>query len=229
MAKRTDPLSIVFDEKSHQYSVLNDGVEETAFSVTQIIKLFYDMYRGSEGFSHHLTAAADRGRRIHERTVNLEMNREVCVNSWEKSFLEQANKIRNNGYQIESIEEAKVRKFGSVYVAGTPDRIYKNSRGGYMVADIKTTHTISDSYNWLQLAGYEWLFNLDTKSNNKYIIIHIKDTTTLKAADLETIKKAQKVWISLLEMLTWLVEHNPKYIQEVLYAKQNTIRIEELD
>lgn len=164
---------LIFLEDNHQYEV--GGV--VLPSVSEILRFITaEMYSGIPQWT--LDNAADRGKRVHAATENLDRYGEVKIDADIQPYVEAYVKWRRDyAPQWTRIEYACYHP--DMMYAGTLDR-YGTIRGDQYIVDIKTTSTLHTSRETAQLNGYQKLAEVNGLKVDKRAILQLKKDGTYK-------------------------------------------------
>ncbi len=161
-----------FDDK-HEYRV----GEEVLPSVSEILRFITrEMYDNIKQYT--LDQAADRGKRVHAATENLDRYGEVKVDVDIQPYVEAYIKwSREYNPQWSRIEYACYHP--EMMYAGTLDR-YGTIRGEQYIVDIKTTSTLHTNRETAQLNAYQKLAEANGLKVDKRAILQLKKDGTFK-------------------------------------------------
>jgi hypothetical protein len=168
---------IFFDDK-HQYEVGGEILPSVSEILQPLSRAIYDSIP-----QYTLEQAADRGKRVHAATENLDRYNEVQVDNdilpyveayvkWRKEYDPQWTRIEYACYHPEMM------------FAGTLDR-YGTIRGEQYIVDIKTTSTLHTARETAQLNGYQKLAEANGLKVDKRAILQLKKDGTFKFKPIE--------------------------------------------
>lgn len=163
---------IFFDDK-HQYEVGGEILPSVSEILQPLSRAIYDDIP-----QYTLDQAADRGKRVHAATENLDRYGEVKIDidiqpyveayiKWRKEYDPQWTRIEYACYHPEMM------------YAGTLDR-YGTIRGEQYIVDIKTTSTLHTARETAQLNGYQKLAEANGLKVDKRAILQLKKDGTFK-------------------------------------------------
>lgn len=164
---------LVFFDDKHEYQV----GEEILPSVSEILRFITrEMYDNINQYT--LDQAADRGKRVHAATENLDRYGEVQIDADIQPYVEAYIKWRREyNPQWTRIEYACYHP--EMMFAGTLDR-YGTIRGEQYIVDIKTTSTRHKKREQAQLCGYDKLAVINGLKVDKIAVLQLKNDGTYK-------------------------------------------------
>lgn len=163
---------IFFDDK-HEYQVGGEILPSVSEILRFITREMYDSIN-----QYTLDNAADRGKRVHAATENLDRYGEVKIDADIQPYVEAYIKfLKEYSPQWTRIEYACYHP--DMMYAGTLDR-YGTIRGEQYIVDIKTTSTLHTNRETAQLNGYQKLAEANGLKVDKRAILQLKKDGTFK-------------------------------------------------
>lgn len=164
---------LIFYDDKHEYQV----GEEVLPSVSEILRFITrEMY--ADVHQYTLDQAADRGKRVHAATENLDRYGEVQIDADIQPYVEAYIKWRRQ-YEPQWTRIEYAYYHPEMMYAGTLDR-YGTIRGEQYIVDIKTTATLHTHRETAQLNGYQKLAEANGLKVDKRAILQLKKDGTFK-------------------------------------------------
>lgn len=159
--------NLVFFDDRHEYQVGGEIIP----SVSEILRFITrELY--STVSQYTLDNAADRGKRVHAATENLDRYGEVQIDADIQPYIEAYVKWRKDyDPQWSRIEYACYHP--DLMYAGTLDR-YGTIQGEQYIVDIKTTSKLHTNRETAQLNGYKMLAEANALKVDKLAILQLK-------------------------------------------------------